>query len=287
MGAGLVGDHVRAHATLDQFRQDLGGVAQEGDGDGLAFAGVLGDARQGVVQVSGLLVDVTAAQAEVDAALLAFDVQRTGAGQGGGQRLGTAHAAQAGGQHPAALEVTAVVLATGFDEGLVGALDDALAADVDPAAGGHLAVHGQALGIQLVEVFPARPVRHQVGVGDQHARRVAVGLEHANRLAGLHQQGLVVVQLLEGLDDRIKALPVARGAADAAVHHQLLGVLGHVRVEVVHQHAQRRFGQPALGGERVAARGADFDVAVLGHLRAPVENELRGGGQSQPRNCAR
>ena len=62
------------------------------------------------------------------------------------------------------------MLATGFDEGFVGTLHDALAADVDPAAGGHLAVHRQPFGIQLVKVFPGGPVRDQVGVGDQHTR---------------------------------------------------------------------------------------------------------------------
>ena len=40
-------------------------------------------------------------------------------------------------------------------------------------------------------MLPGRPVRHQVGVGDQHARRVRVGAEHADRLARLHQQRLV------------------------------------------------------------------------------------------------
>ena len=268
MGAGLVGDHVRTHATLDQFWQDLCGVAQQRNGDGLAFLGVLGDARQGVVEVGGLLVDVTAVEAEVDADLLALDVQRAGAGQGRGQWLRAAHAAEAGGEHPTAGQVAVVMLAAGFHEGFVGALDNALATDVDPAAGGHLAVHGQALGIQFVEMLPAGPVRHQVGVGDQHAGGVAVGLEHADRLTGLHQQGFVIVQIGEALDDLVVALPVARRAADTAVHHQFLGVLGHLRVEVVHQHAQRRFGQPAFGGELVTAGGADFDVTVfcrLGH----------------------
>ncbi len=222
-------------------------MPQQGDGDGFAFGGVFFDARQRVVQVVGLLVDVAGAQAEIDAALLAFDVQRAGAGQRRGQRLRAAHAAQAGGQHPAALQVAVVMLAARLDEGFVGALHDALAADVDPAAGGHLAVHGQAFGVQFVEVFPGGPVRHQVGVGDQHARGVGVGFEHADRLAGLHQQGFVVFQRFQGFDDLVVALPVARGAADAAVHHQLLGVLGHLRIEVVHQHAQRRFGQPAFG----------------------------------------
>jgi hypothetical protein len=137
----------------------------------------------------GLLVHVARAQAEVDAALLALDVERAGAGQRGGQRLGAAHAAQAGGEDPLAREVAVVVLAAGLDEGLVGALHDALAADVDPAAGGHLAVHEQALAVEFVEVLPGGPLGHEVGVGQQHARRVGVRLEHAHGLAGLDEQG--------------------------------------------------------------------------------------------------
>ena len=268
MGTGLVGDHVRAHTALDQFRQDLGRVTQQRDGNGFAFFRVFGDTGQRVVEVGGLLIDITAGQAEIDADLLALDVQRARAGQCRGQRLCAAHAAETGGEDPTAFQIAVVMLATGFNEGFVGALDDALAADVDPAAGSHLAVHSQALGIQFVEVFPTGPVRNQVGVGDQHARGVAMGLEHADRFAGLHQQGFVVVQIGEALDDLVVALPITCGAANAAVHHQLFRVLGHLRVEVVHQHAQRCFSQPAFGGELVTAGGADFDVTVfcrLGH----------------------
>ena len=61
------------------------------------------------------------------------------------------------GQDPLALEVAAIVLAAGLDEGLVGALHDALRADIDPRAGRHLAVHHQALLIELVEMRPSSP----------------------------------------------------------------------------------------------------------------------------------
>ena len=125
---------------------------------------------------------------------IAFDGEAAGAGHDRGQRLRAAHAAEPAGQDPVALEVAAIVLAAGLDEGLVGALHDALRADIDPRAGRHLAVHHQALLIELVEMVPGRPVRHEVGVGDQHARRIGVGAEHADRLAGLHQQRLVVAR---------------------------------------------------------------------------------------------
>ena len=158
------------------------------------------------------------------------------------------------------------MLATGLDEGFVGALDDALAADIDPAAGGHLAVHGQALGIQFVEMLPSGPVRYQVGVGDQYPRCVAVGFEYANRLARLHQQGFVIVEVGQAFDDFVVALPVTRSPANTAIHHQLGRVLGHLRVEVVHQHPQGRFGHPAFGSELGAAGGADLTITVAGEL---------------------
>jgi hypothetical protein len=74
------------------------------------LGGVARDARQRVVQVGGLLVEVAGAQAEVDAAA-GIRCSAAGAGKGGGQRLRAAHAAQAGGQDPAAGQVAAVVLA--------------------------------------------------------------------------------------------------------------------------------------------------------------------------------
>ncbi len=122
---------------------------------------------------------------------LALDGQHRGAGHGGGQRLRPPMPPRPAVRIQRPREIAAVVAAAHLDEGLVGALHDALRADVDPGARRHLAVHHQALAIELVEMVPGRPVRHEVGVGDQHARRVGVGLEHADRLARLDQQRLV------------------------------------------------------------------------------------------------
>ncbi|MNV26739.1 hypothetical protein D3C71_1178640 [compost metagenome] len=155
------------------------------------------------------------------------------------------------------------MLAARLGKGLVRALHDALRADVDPATRRHLAVHEQALLVQLAEVFPVGPLRHQVGVGQQHAGRVGVGLEHAHGLARLDEQGFVVVQVFERGEDLVKALPVARSTANAAVHHQVLGALGHLGVEVVLDHAVGRLGEPALASELAAARCADHTAGVV------------------------
>ena len=146
------------------------------------------------------------------------------------------------------------MLAAGLDEGLVGALNDALRADIDPGAGRHLAVHHQALLIELVELLPGRPVRHDIGVGDQNARRVLVCAEDADRLAGLHQQRLVLAERLQRSCDAVEVVPGARRTADAAIDDQFVRVLGDVRVEIVHQHAQRRLLRPGLAGEPGPAR---------------------------------
>ena len=82
-------------------------------------------------------------------------------------------------------------------ERLEGALEDALGADVDPRAGGHLAVHREPEVLEPAELLPVGPVADQVGVGDQHPRRPLVGLHHADRLAGLHEHRLVVGQRRE------------------------------------------------------------------------------------------
>ncbi|SQC92704.1 Uncharacterised protein [Cedecea neteri] len=67
VGAGLVGHHIRAHAAFYQLRQNFCRITVQGDRNGFPFAGVAFEAGEGVIQIFGLLVDITSAQAEVDA----------------------------------------------------------------------------------------------------------------------------------------------------------------------------------------------------------------------------
>ena len=142
---------------------------------------------------------------------------------GRGQRLRAAHAAEPGGEHEPALERAAEVLARRLREGLVRALQDALGADVDPGAGRHLAVHHQALAVELVEVLPGGPGGHEHGVRDEHARRVGVGAEDrppACRTARAASRRSPSSR--SAAHDGVEALPVARGLADAAVDDEVL-----------------------------------------------------------------
>ena len=100
-------------------------------------------------------------------------------------------------------------------------------------------------------------MRDEVGVGDENARRVLVGAENADRLARLDEQRLVVAEPLQRGHDGIEALPVARRLADPSIDDELLGPLGHLRIEVVHQHPQGRFLLPALAARFGSTRGSD------------------------------
>jgi len=146
-------------------------------------------------------------------------------------------------------ERPAEALARGGGERFIRTLEDPLAADVDPGTGRHLAVHHQSGGVELAELLPGRPLRHQVGVGEQHPRRALVRLEHRDRLTGLDEQRLVVAETAQLTLDRVVARPVARRLADPAVDDELGRVLGDIGVQVVAQHPQRGLLGPAAAFE--------------------------------------
>ncbi len=139
-------------------------------------------------------------------------------------------------------------------------------------------------------MLPRRPTRHQVGVGEQHARRIGVSLEHADRLARLHQQRFIVLESAQRLDDLVVTLPVARGAADAAIDNQFLRMLGHVRIEIVHQHPERGFGEPRLATDLLAARRANDARSVKAGIHGaapspPLPCGEGAGGEGRTIRC--
>ena len=111
------------------------------------------------------------------------------------------------------------MLTPGFGKSLKGALNDALTANVNPRSRRHLAIHRQTLFIELVKVVPVGPMRHEIGVRDQHARRIGMGLDDCDWLARLHDQCFVSFQLLERIDDDVEIAPSPRSAPNSTVNY--------------------------------------------------------------------
>src|SRR5512147_1070117 len=88
-------------------------------------------------------------------------------------------------------------------------------------------------------------------------------LEDPDRLARLDKQRLVVAEFAQRREDRVEAGPVARRAPDTTVDDEALRVLGHLGVEVVLEHAEGGFGQPALAGQLRATRSANLAALVV------------------------
>ncbi len=202
-------------------------------------------------------VDVADLQSSTGSRLVDFDDDGDAVVHRDGQRLRTAHPTEPRRQRHRAAQRPAEMLTGRLGEGLIRALQDALGPDVDPRPRGHLAVHHQPASLQVAEVLPGGPLGDEVGVRDEHPWGPGVRPQHADRLARLDEQRLVLAEPPELAHDRVERIPRAGRPAGAAVDHEVVGVLGDLRIEVVHQHAQRRFLLPAEAGALGAARGAD------------------------------
>jgi hypothetical protein len=131
-------------------------------------------------------IDIARLQTALGARWVDLDDEANAFVHSNGQGLCTPHTAEAGGEHELPAEAPPPFLPGQRAQCFIGALQNALRADVDPTARGHLPIHDEPLGGERVEVLLGRPVGHQVRVGDEHTRGIGVGGEHGHRLARLH-----------------------------------------------------------------------------------------------------
>ena len=126
-------------------------------------------------------------------------------------------------------------------------------------------------------MLPRRPPPDEVRVGDEHAWRPWVGPQHADRLARLDEQRLVVGQRPELAHDRVECLPRAGRTAGPAVDDEVIRILRDLRIEVVHQHPEGGFLPPAAAAQLGAARGADGTRADRAHRFVHARKTTRAG----------
>ena len=112
----------------------------------------------------------------------------------------------------------------------------ALGPDVHPAPGGHLAVVGHPQSGGPVEVLLVVEGAHHQAVGDDAPGGQLVGVEQPQGVAGHDHQGLLVGHHLQYFLDEAILHPVLQTCPVSPVGHQLIGVEGHVEVQVVVDH---------------------------------------------------
>ncbi len=236
VGRRLVGGNVDGHVPADELGDDLGPVAHQPDGQRAGLETGLFGQGQRLVEVMSNGVEVARLQPALDPARVDVAAEDHASVHSYGQRLGTTHTACAAGhrQRPDQAPVEAFV---GYGrKRLVGPLQDPLGADINPAPGRHLAVHGEAEPLEAAELVPVGPFGDEVGIGDEDARRPLVGPEDADGTARLDQERLVVLQGTQRRFDGVKRGPVPRRPPGAPVDHEVVRVFGHFRVEVVMEH---------------------------------------------------
>jgi hypothetical protein len=192
----------------------------------------------------GDLVEVAVVDPAVQPGRVDVDDEADAPVEGDGERLRAAHPAAAAGEGERPGQGAGIPLVGDRGEGLVGALDDPLGADVDPRPGGHLAVHREAEVLEAAELRPGRPVADEVGVGDEHARRPLVGAHDADRACPTGRASSRRARASVRVRTIASKAPVAGRPPGAAVDDEVVGALGDLGVEVVHEHPQRRLGLP-------------------------------------------
>ena len=256
----LIGENVGHHAAFGKLGNDVRAIADQPDRNVFFFADGIFQNAQRLVERGDEKIAVAGLEALLDALGIDVNPKKRRAGHGSRQRLRASHSAHAAGDDQLAAQISAKMFVARRIEGLVGALNDPLRADVDPRSCRHLPIHHQPGALQFVELLPVGKMADEIRVGDEHARRVVVRLEHSHRLARLHQQRLVVRETLQRVDDGVIAIPIAGSFARTAVDDQILRALGNFLVKIVHQHAHGCFLLPTFAGERGAARGANAGV---------------------------
>ena len=144
--------------------------------------------------------------------------------------LRAAHATQTSSESYRAGECAFKFSASDFGETLVGALQDALRADVNPRAGGHLAVHSETEIFETPEFIPCGPVADEIRVRQQYAWRPFVCAKNADGFARLHQHCFVGFHGLHRAHHRIECWPTARCATGAAVDDKIVGAFCNFRI---------------------------------------------------------
>ena len=258
MGRGLVGDDVDGRVARAAA---AGRPRRRCRAARWTAAGRLSRPRwpaDGVVDVVGLVVEVAVLDAAGDPGLVAVHADRHAAVHGDGQRLGAAHAAQAGGQRDRARPAcrrTAWPRRRRTSRRCPAGCPGCRCRSRSPRSSGRTwsarAASRRRNSSQVAHCGTRLELAMSTRGAHSWVRNTPTGLpDWTSRVSSSSRSCSVAMIAVEGV-------PAAGGAAGAAVDDELVGVFGHLGVEVVHQHAHRALGGPALAAALGAAGRAD------------------------------
>ncbi|ENN89473.1 hypothetical protein RHSP_65926 [Rhizobium freirei PRF 81] len=259
---GLVGNDIGHDAATCNLGVDLGRIADETDGKRSLLLDGRIDHRQRRIEVGRDFLQIADVLALPGTLRIDIDAEDRSTRHAAGERLRAAHAAKAGRQHETAEEIAAEAAFGDTHEDFVGALDHALAADILPGAGRQPAPADQALALQFVEDFCLRPLPDNVAVRHDDERRLVMRADEADRLAGLNEQGLVLIHLSQRLDDALVRRPVAGRLSESCVDDEIVWIFAD-RQHIFEQ-AQQCLLPPAFGAQLRAARNREFRMTWIG-----------------------
>src|SRR5215470_7668387 len=103
--------------------------------------------------------------------------------------------------------------------------------------------------------------------------------ENSDWLTRLDEYRLVAFELAQRGNDPVETVPVAGRSADSAVDDEFARSFGNIRIEVVHQHPEGRFGQPAFGTDFGSTRRSDRPLVVHSavHDKGPFSSSVGNG----------
>ena len=132
------------------------------------------------------------------------------------------------------------------EDGVECAVNDALGADVHPAARCHLSVVGNA---HLLGDFPVVQIvihTDHHGVGDDDPGSFRLGREQSQRMSGFHDQGLLICHDLKILLDQSVLKPVLADLSGLTVGYQLIRIQSYFEVQVVVDHDLKSLARQAV-----------------------------------------
>ncbi len=159
--------------------------------------------------------------------------------------LGAAHAAQTGGNKQPAGQIFLLgdtqFQPASVQQGVKGAMDNALGADIHPAAGGHLPIVGNAQCRRPIKSVQIVKQPHHQAVCDDNPRGGFVGSKQPYRVPRFHNQGLLVGKLFQIFFNQPVLHPILADLTGFPVGNQLVRIERHLKIQVVIDHHLKGF----------------------------------------------